>query len=85
MLELIAECCNEVIGNINEGVVDDIEDVGVRKEPLLLLKLPIGKKIIVVRIFTKIVKLLDNYRRQRPKTKTKDIIFSNCVKIPRVG
>ena len=44
VLELIAECCNEVIGNINEGVVDDIEDVGVRKEPLLLLKLPIGKK-----------------------------------------
>ena len=69
MLELIAECCNEVIGNINEGVVDDIEDVGVRKEPLLLLKLPIGKKRIKdLRIFYKDCQNCYKhiYRRQRP-------------------
>ena len=47
VLEFIAECCNEVIGNINEGVDDEIEDVGVRKEPLLLLKLPIVIKVSV--------------------------------------
>ena len=50
VLEFTAECCNDVIGNISDGVGEDPAIVagGERYVPLLLLRLPGNKPFRVL-------------------------------------